>query len=58
MADKKVTVGTIDVTPAWTGVLPMLIAALENGSEVGRKIAREELARMARAADLYNGGWR
>lgn len=44
----------IDCTPTWAGVLPLLLAALDNGTDEGRKIAREELARMAKAADLYN----
>lgn len=42
---------TIDLTPTWTGVLPILIAGIENGTAEGRKIAIDELSRMARAAD-------
>ena len=42
---------TIDLTLTWQGVLPILIAALEDGTEEGKKIAREELRRMAKAAD-------
>lgn len=44
----------IDVTPTWSGILPALLFALDAGTPEGRKIAREELARMARAADAYN----
>jgi hypothetical protein len=44
----------IDVTPTWAAVLPILIAAIENGNEKGRKAAREELLRMAQAADKFN----
>lgn len=47
-------VRTIDLTPTWSAVLPMLLAVLEDGSEAGRKMARAELARMAEAADAYN----
>lgn len=45
---------TIDLTPTWQGVLPILLAALENGTDEGNKIAREELRRMAEAADRFN----
>lgn len=49
-----VAVRTIDATPTWAGVLPMLRAAIENGTAEGRRIAWEELARMAEAADKWN----
>lgn len=42
---------TIDVTPTWSVVLPMLLTVLESGTEQGKRDAREELKRMARAAD-------
>lgn len=38
----------IDATPTWVGILPVLLAAAENGS----KPALAELQRMARQADL------
>jgi hypothetical protein len=44
----------IDITPTWSAVLPVLLFGLDAGTPEGRKIAREELARMARAADAYN----
>jgi hypothetical protein len=44
--------GIIDCTPTWAGILPMLLAGLE-GSPTGRRMALEELTRMARLADLY-----
>ena len=44
----------IDATPTWAGVLPILFAALENGTEDGQRIARAELQRMAIAADKFN----
>jgi hypothetical protein len=50
----KRLVGTIDLTPTWAAVLPILIAALEDGTDEGRKLAKLELASMAKAADLYN----
>jgi len=47
-------VKTIDLTPTWAGILPGLIAALQDGTATGQKIAREELAKMARLADERN----
>lgn len=43
----------IDITPQWIGVLPIMIMAIENGTPEGRKIAIEELQRMAALADKY-----
>ena len=45
---------TIDLTPTWSGILPGLLAVIENGTGEGRQMARVELARMAQAADKYN----
>lgn len=45
---------TIELMPTWAGLLPMLLMLLENGNAEGRKTAREELARMAQAADRWN----
>jgi len=47
-------VRTIDFTPTWKAILPILFEALTNGTETGQKIAREEFARMAEAADNWN----
>lgn len=48
----------IDLTPTWAGVLPIYLAVLENpnAGHDGRTAAREELARMAKLADLYVAG--
>lgn len=45
---------TIDMTPTWVGILPALIAIIENGNEAGKRNAYEELRRMAEIADDYN----
>jgi hypothetical protein len=45
---------TVDITPTWKGVLPLILYALESGTDQGKRIAREELQRMAEAADAYN----
>lgn len=47
-------VATINATPTWAAVLPLLFAALENGTAEGKRIARAELERMAIAADSFN----
>jgi hypothetical protein len=44
---------TIDVTPTWKGILPLLLAAIENGTAKGRASAMTELNRMADLADKY-----
>lgn len=44
----------IEIKINWQGVLPMLIALLENGTPEGRKTAREELLKMAKLADEAN----
>lgn len=46
--------GTIDLTPTWRGILPALLAAMTDGTAEGRRIAREELTRMAALADERN----
>ena len=43
----------IDATPTWENVLPLLMTCYENGNANGRKIALEELTRMAKLADAY-----
>lgn len=50
-APKKVLVGTIDVTPTWAATLPTLLLLLESESPEGQKLARDELAKMAKLAD-------
>lgn len=45
---------TIDMPPTWQGVLPILLASLEDGTHKGKEIARKEFANMAKAADKWN----
>lgn len=42
---------TIDITPTWIGILPALIALIENGNRERRDIAVEELQKLAAYAD-------
>jgi hypothetical protein len=49
---------TIDLTLTWAAALPMLIAVLRDGDQLGRARARLELVRMAEAADLCFGAVR
>lgn len=44
---------TIELPVTWQGTLPLILLVLTNGDEEGRKMAREELTRMAQLADLY-----
>jgi hypothetical protein len=50
----KKQVGTVDVTPLWIEVLPLLTAWMIDPDPKMQETAREELERMARAADGYN----
>lgn len=45
---------SIQLTPTWRGLLPAFIAVLESGTDEGKRLAREELRRMAEAADYWN----
>lgn len=45
---------TIVMTPTWTGLLPLLLAVITDGTAKGQAAAREELARMAKAADHWS----
>lgn len=48
---------TIDITPTWAGITPVLIEAAARGTTAkGRKAATEELHRMARIADTAVAG--
>lgn len=44
---------TIDATPTWAGLMPALIALIENGTDQGREKAVAELMRLAAAADSF-----
>lgn len=44
----------IDVTPTWAAIMPLLRAAVENGTATGRAMAWAEFERMAVAADTWN----
>lgn len=52
---------TIDLTPTWAGILPVLLEVYENaGTPQGRQQAKGELVRMARLADqavAYRNQW-
>lgn len=51
--DKPAKPRRIDATPTWKGIMPALIAVIENGTSEGRENAVEELMRLACAADRY-----
>jgi hypothetical protein len=46
-------VDTIDFTPKWRSILPMLLVTLRDGTPEGQRMATEELERMADAADAH-----
>ena len=46
---------TIDITPTWQGLLPLLVEVAANGdSAAGRKSAMDELMRLAKTVDESN----
>lgn len=45
---------TVDLTFKWAAAVPMLLALLQHGTPEGKAKARDELQRMAKAADLWN----
>lgn len=45
---------TFDLTPTWAGIMPGLIAALQNGTHAGQGMARAELMRLAASVDALN----
>jgi hypothetical protein len=48
----EIEMETIDITPTWRSLLPVMLAVLENGSFESKREIRSELQRMAHAADL------
>ena len=51
--NNKVGVETIDLTPTWSALLPVMFEVLEHGTPKSRDEIRGELRRMAQIADLY-----
>ena len=49
--ESAVLVGYVNITPTWTGLMPVLTTILERGSEEGKVAVKEELMRLARAVD-------
>ena len=43
----------IDMPPTWESMVPVMINLIESGKWENRKLAEEELTRMARIADLH-----
>jgi hypothetical protein len=57
MTEKK-PVGTVDITPTWSGSLRIMLAAIQNGTDEGHTLAMQELKRMAMLADRYGDAMR
>lgn len=43
----------IDATPTWENTVSTLILLLKSGGKEAQQIAKEEITRMAKAADAY-----
>ena len=44
----------LNLTPTWAGIMPALIAAIQNGTSEGEAMARTELMRLAEMTDAAN----
>lgn len=44
---------TIDLTPTWAGILPALLAVIQDGNSEGKRQAEIELRRLAQVADKF-----
>lgn len=45
---------TVDLTPTWSNIVPMLVLLIEHGNSEGRRTAWDQLYKMARLADERN----
>lgn len=48
------TTDTLDITPTWVGILPAIVAVIQNGTPQGRAAAISELQRLAATVDAMN----
>jgi hypothetical protein len=53
VTENKKQIGVIDLTPAWSAILPILLEAARTPDNKGYEAAMSELKRMAEIADLY-----
>lgn len=49
----KKEAGTINITPTWTTAAKIYLSVLLDGTPEGKKIAREEIMRMANLLDRF-----
>ena len=45
---------TIDITPTWVEIMPVIIMAIENGTSEGKENAKAELMELAKKVDQAN----
>ena len=50
---EKTRVGTIDLTPTWTGILPIMFYSMEYGKDANKDLVKAEFVWMAALADKY-----
>jgi len=53
-ADSSPTAATLNIAPTWAGIMPALVAALQDGTGDGPRIALAELSRLAAEVDGLN----
>lgn len=52
--ETKRAIKTIDLTPTWESLIPVFVAAIQDGTPAGRAAAIGELTRLAVFADKVN----
>ncbi len=45
---------TVDLTPTWAAIIPLLILVLREGTSDGQQQAEDEIMRLALACDAMN----
>ena len=43
----------IDITPSWTGLMPLFIEWLATGTQTQKDLAKSELIKVGKIADAY-----
>tara|TARA_R110002020_G_scaffold150679_1_gene327502 strand:+ start:289 stop:480 length:192 start_codon:yes stop_codon:yes gene_type:complete len=45
---------TVDMTPTWSDILPLMLAGLNNSTQQGHGAIEQQFGQMAEAADKWN----
>jgi hypothetical protein len=48
---EKLRIDYVDCTPTWSAIMPSLLYLVESGTDSQKKVARDEIFRLAKAFD-------